>query len=215
MKRLIALALTIGALFHGGCTSAPATRQPDPSANVYHAVARLPQTVRLVAVLPLTSDADPNTDHGREALQPVLLSEIAKTTAFEMVAVDPEQLRAITGRATWNVQDVLPSDFLTRLHAATGCDAVLFCRLTHFRSYPPMAVGWDLKLVDINSRALLWAVDQVLDSGQPAVARAAREYYDQAIHVPPPKGDPSSVLQSPRLFGQYAAAMAVETIPAH
>jgi hypothetical protein len=121
----------------------------------------------------------------------------------------------VTGRAAWSAQDVLPSDFLARLHTATGCDAVLFCRLSQYRPYPPMAVGWDLKLVDVNSHTLLWAVDQVLDAGEPAVARSARGYYDKAIHVPPPKGDPSSVLQSPRLFGQYAAAVAVETIPTH
>jgi hypothetical protein len=215
MKFVVAFALTVGALFLSGCACTPIAPQARSSANVYHAVSRLPQTVHRVAVLPLTSDDDPSADQGRDALQPVLLSEIAKTTAFEMVAVDPGQLRAVTGRDTWSAQEVLPSDFLTRLQAATGCDAVLFCRLKQFRPYPPMAVGWDLRLVDVSSHALLWAVDEVLDSGKPAVACSARGYYEQAIHVPPPKGDPSSVLMSPRLFGQYAASVAVETIPTH
>lgn len=215
MKLVMAIAVTMGALFGGGCAPTPTVHQADSLSNVYRTVLRLPQTVRRVAVLPLTSDADPDADQGRDALQPVLLSEIAKTAAFEIMAVSPEQLRAVTGREAWSAQDVLPSDFLARLHTATGCDAVLFCRLKHYRPYPPMAVGWDLKLVDVSNHTLLWAVDQVVDSGEPAVARSARGYYDRAIHVPPPKGDSSNVLQSPRLFGQYAAAVAVETIPTH
>ncbi len=214
MRIVIALIATL-TLLCAGCKTAPKVTQAGPSINMYRVNSQLPQTVRRVAVLPLTADGEIGADQGTDTLQPVLYSEIAKAAAFETVVISPEQLRALTGRATWNAQDVLPADFLTRLHAATHCDAVLFCRLTQYRPYPPMAVGWNLKLVDVSSRNVLWAVDQVLDSGEPVVAMSAREYYNQAINVPPPKGDPGSVLLSPRLFGQYAAAVVVETIPTH
>jgi hypothetical protein len=214
MRIVIAVTLTL-TLLCTGCKTAPKTAQVSASLNAYRAGSQLPQAVHRVAVLPLTATGEIGADQGRDTLQPVLYSEIAKTAAFETVVISPEQLRALTGRAYWNAQDVLPADFLARLRAATHCDAVLFCRLTQFRPYPPMAIGWDLKLVEVSNRTLLWAVDQVLDSGEPAVARSAREYYVQAISVPSPKGDPSSMLLSPSLFGQYAAATVVGTIPTH
>ncbi|MGD1019099.1 MAG: hypothetical protein ABSA12_07240 [Verrucomicrobiia bacterium] len=215
MKFVVTLALTIGALFHGGCTSAPADRRAEPVNNVYSAVTRIPEPLRRVAVLPVTCEDDSDAEAGRDALQPVLLAELAKTSAFEVVPVSPEQLCAITGRSAWAAHEVLPSDFFSRMREATGCDAVLFCRLKQFRAYPPLAVEWDLKLVDANQRAIVWATDEVFDSGEPSVASAARRYYVQAIGHTPVVGDPGTILMSPRLFGQYAAAASLTALPAH
>jgi hypothetical protein len=214
MKLVVALGLTFGALFHAGCASAPAIGQAEPVSNVYGAVACLPAQLRRVAVLPVTCEYNSDAEAGRDTLQPVLLAELAKTSAFEVVPVDHEQLEAITGRPAWAAHEVLPSDFFSRMREATGCDAVLFCRLKQFRAYPPLAVEWDLKLVDANRRSILWATDEVFDSGEPSVAGAARRYYAQAIGHSSAIGDPSAILMSPRLFGQYAAAASLAALPA-
>ncbi|HVM59862.1 MAG TPA: hypothetical protein VMV72_03265 [Verrucomicrobiae bacterium] len=217
MKPSIASALMLTAVLSSGCAFIRLTGQTDsaPNANVYCAANRLPANLRRVAVLPVTCDDNLQAEAGRDALQPVLLAELAKTAAFEVVPLGREQLRAITGQSEWAANEVLPGDLLSRLRAATGCDAVLFCHLRQFRAYPPLAVGWDLKLVDAGQRSVLWAVDEVFDAGDPAVARAAAQYFARAEQRSAIASDPDSILMSPRLFGQYAAASSFAALPAH
>jgi hypothetical protein len=214
MKRLIAFTLFLCTFLSGGCLFGSATHETknNTTANVYRAT--LPATLRRVAVLPLTTDgSDLITQEGRDALQPVLYTELKKTRAFELVFVSPAQLRAVTGRAEWNAGEALPQDFFPRLHDAFGCDAVIFCRLGQFRAYPPLAVGWDLKLVDGSQRQMVWAIDEVYDAGDPSIETAARNYYERGVHTDDPLGDPGSILLSPRRFGQYTASAALSTLP--
>jgi hypothetical protein len=217
MKPGIIFTLALCTSLSSGCLFGAAHQETKTTttANVYHAAA-LPATLRRVAVLPLTTDsADLITEEGRDTLQPVLFTELKKTRAFELVFVSPSQLRAVTGRAQWNAGETLPLDFFSRLHEAFGCDAVIFCRLGQYRAYPPLAVGWDLKLVDGNQQHVVWAIDEVFDAGDPSVETAARSYYERGIHTDDPLADPSSILLSPRRFGQYTASAALSTLPSH
>ncbi|HTS18829.1 MAG TPA: hypothetical protein VMP11_14740 [Verrucomicrobiae bacterium] len=215
MKPPIASALILAAGLLSGCTSVRAVRQADPAPNAYSARVHLPSDLRRVVVLPVTCDNTPDAEVGRDALQPVLLAELTKVNAFEVVPISPDQLRAVTGKSRWEATELLPPDLFSRLHAATGCDAVLFCRLKQFRAYPPLSVGWDLRLVEVNQRSVLWAVDQVFDAGKTEVASAAQRYYARSEERSATIADPESVLMSPRLFGQYAAAASLAVLPAH
>jgi len=218
MKTCISCALILSAFLPFGCVSGPLARQApsaSPSApNVYSACTCLPTDLRRVAVLPVTCDGSFDAKAGRDALQPVLIAELTKTRAFEVAPVSREQLGAVTGKSEWSADEVLPSDFFTSLRTSTGCDAVLFCRLKQFRAYPPLAIGWDLKLVDARRNTVLWAVDEVFDSGKPEVASAAKRYYTQDVQRSETIGDPEVFLMSPRLFGQYSAATSVAALPA-
>ena len=214
MKSGITCALVLSTFLPFGCVSGPLARQAPSASNVYSASTRLPADLRRVAVLPVTCDGSFEAEAERDVLQPVLTAELTKTSAFEVAPVSREQLRAVTGKSQWCADEVLPSDFFTRLRASTGCDAVMFCRLKHFRAYPPVAVGWDLKLVDASRGRVLWAVDEVFDSGKPAVAKAAERYYAQAVGRSETIGDPEVFLMSPRLFGQYSAAASLSALPA-
>ncbi len=215
MKPCPALALTFAALLLGGCASSGSAGHPAVwMPNVYRTSNALPAGLRRVAVLPVTCESGVDAEAGRDALQPVLLAELSKTGAFQVVPVSPEDMRALTGRSFWSANEVLPSDFFERLRKATACDAVLFCQLKHFRAYPPVAVGWDLKLVEADHRSILWALDEVFDAGQPSIACAAQHYYAQATRPPSSLGDAQLVLLSPRLFGQYAAASSLAAMPA-
>jgi hypothetical protein len=203
---LVAVFLGAGFLAHPPCS-----RGGEPI-NVYRPAAQLPATVRRVAVLPVTIDADDLvTEEGRDALETVLYTELQKRAAADLVGISREQLRDLTGRKEWTTADALSPDFFERLRAATGCDAVVFSRLTHFRAYPPLGVGWNVQLIDTQKRSL-WAVDEVFDAGNPAVAAAARRYYVRSLHTPN-FCDSSTVLFSPRRFGQFAAAEVSATMP--
>jgi hypothetical protein len=145
-------------------------------------------------VLPLARDeSHVDLSSGCETLDPILQSELVKTKKFEVVAASPEMLRTLTGRLAWTGAEILPSDFFGSLQRAYGCDAVLFCQLTTFRAYAPLAVGWRMKLVDARTQKIIWAADEIFDAGEPAVAKDAEQFQKQEQNV---EGKTTSLFRS-------------------
>ncbi len=213
-KLLVGAAILLG-LFASGCQS---TRQITDYGPRYQptnivAVAKLPKSVRRVALLPLGQHREGSAlSEGAEHLSVVLETELRKMQAFEIVRVSPQQLLQWTGRSAWRADQALPTNLVSRVRAETGCDAVIFATLTAFRPYPPLAVGWDLRLVEIESQKVLWAVDEVLDAGAAPVARAAKDYSEAQLYGGR-AADDTTVLHSPQRFGQFAAATLAATLP--
>jgi hypothetical protein len=182
--------------------------------NVFQLAPRLPAELRRVALLPLAADAQmPMADAGRESLDAVLSGELSKTKKFELVPVTPDQLREWTGHSQWTAPQKLPADFFKVLAEHTGADAILFPELTVFRAYPPLAVGWRLKLVECTEQRVWWAIDEVFDAGESKVSNGARRFQQAEQRSPGALLDSTGILGSPRRFGQYAAATAVGTLP--
>jgi hypothetical protein len=208
-------ALALGSLSWGGCTSARPSQpgsgpgyQPN---NVYRANLRLPLDLRRVAVLPVSvEEGDWQADAGRTELQTVLLSELSKCNSFETVLVSPEQLTAWTHRASWRADEALPATLLGQVRQSTGCDAVLFAHLRPYHAYEPLVIGWNLKLAEVRSGAILWSADEVFDAAESSVARTAVAYQRQHVRS---ALDSSSILGSPRLFGQYTLSALLATLP--
>jgi hypothetical protein len=211
-------------LFFVGCSTAAKTAQweiitgPDHELNNVHKLApKLPERLRRVAILPLSVEpgtSDLNT--ARESLEPILQSELDRLNVFEVIRVSPEHMRQYTGRAEWSASDKLPQNFLSTLKNETGADGVLFCRLTRYHAYPPLAIGWSLKLVDATDAQVWWAADEMFDSSDPRVVNSARRWQldHQKYHKANPLlADSKTVLISPRRLGQYSAATLFATLP--
>jgi hypothetical protein len=182
--------------------------------NIYQASETLAPELKRVAVLPLASVTPAaEAEFGCKTLAPILLAELAKAQRFEAVPVSPEQLWRLTGRLEWKGDERLPRAFFDRLREALGCEAVLFPRLTHYQPYQPLMVGWHLTLVDSKAVRVLWSVDEVFDASQAAVVRAAWRYAARDPAPSPFSADLTSVLRSPRLFGQYTASAITATLP--
>jgi len=119
--------------------------------------------------------------------------------------------------------EALPPEFFGRVSEATGCDGILFCQLTRYEPYQPLAVGWKFSLVanpppgPVSAREMkdkiLWSADEVIDAGEPGVANAARDYYAQHLRNEAPSADASTILSSPVRFGQYTLAALLDTLP--
>lgn len=183
--------------------------------NVYTTFDQLPISMRRVAVLPLTCDANTSEQqYGRQVLEVVLSEELGKTKKFELIPVTGEQLRVWTGRTSWRAEEKLPADLLKKLQQELGCDAVLFSRLTQYRAYPPLTVGFSLKLVEISTTEFFWVVDEVFDATEPGVVNSARRYQLTREHLPAALSDSRSILNSPSGFGRYAANSVFQTLPA-
>ena len=139
-----------------------------------------------------------------------------KTGRFEVIVGDRERLNQMLRMQTFSAEDRLPQDFLQKVRDEFGCDAVMFSVLTHYRPYPPLAVGWKLRLVDAVDGQTWWTVDEVFDATDDRVAVGARKFqeknmkYNGAIPV---LQDTFTVLLVPRQFGMYTVRAVVETMP--
>ncbi|HLH52256.1 MAG TPA: hypothetical protein VKY92_01375 [Verrucomicrobiae bacterium] len=193
----------------GHVLTAPYTPQ-----NVFGSGAALPPNVRRVGMLPLYCDpAAPEVVAGRDALEPILRDELQKTHRFEITAITSEVLQVKTGKRAWTCEDALPRDLFSWLNETKGCDAVLFCTLTVFHGYAPLAVGWKMRLVDTRTRATIWAGDEIFDANRPGVQAGARHYQLGQWAGCGPRPDEWVMENCPRQFGQYAAARLLATLP--
>lgn len=218
--KLFAAAVSLAAAILGisGCTNGSFAGPPlgplyKPT-NIYRQTAKFPPHIRKVAVLPVSPEkGDPQAEAGREQAQSLLQGELAKTKIFQVILVDPEDLRRWTGRETWAAEDKLPLPLFGRLRDELGCDGVLFCRLRSYHAYKPLVVGWRFELVDLNERAVVWSADEVFDAGEPDVARAAQHYYANHGGEGRWTGESAVVLGSPRRFAQYTLSALLSTLP--
>lgn len=218
-RRAPVAAVVAGALFWlAGCATPPlgdiVTGPVYVPTNVFTITNRLPASLRRVALLPLTaSSSQPEIEAGRAQLEPVLRAELTRTRRFEVIPISPEQLRDATGQAAWSAEAELPPTLLRTLASRFGCDAVLFSRLTQYHAYPPLAIGWNLKLVDLSSAAVIWAADEVFDASQSTVANGARLYRQTHSQATGPLADSRQILMSPTAFGRYSAETLLGTLP--
>jgi hypothetical protein len=186
-----------------------------PLENIFAQPPVLPAGLHRVAVLPLAAKGrDADLPDGCEALQPVLFDELVRTEKFEVVSVRPENLRASSGRAAWTGAEQLPEGFFDSLRREYGCDAVLFCELTVYHAYAPLAIGWRLKLVDVRTRKIIWAADEVFSADQPAVSRKAWQFWLNRDKSAAKDEIRWRLASSPRQFGSYTAAELLSHLPA-
>lgn len=180
---------------------------PYQPQNVHRAVAKLPENVRRLAVLPLACNAANFDDsESRGELEELLRAQVATTHKFELIPTSAASLRSSTGQNAWSDQDTLPANFFDSLRENSGCDAVLFSELTVFRAYAPLAIGWRFKLVDARTKQILWAADELFDANQAAVQSGARHFSSNP-------DESWATLNSPRKFGQYTVATLMTTLP--
>ena len=182
--------------------------------NVFRASTNLPATIRRVAVLPVVADRHSlELQTAGESLAPMVAEELQRSGRFEVVLVTPERLSGLTGQRELAMEQVIPTNTLTRLRDAFACEAVLFTRVTQYRPYPPPAVGWRMKLVECTTQASVWAADEVFDSGETAVQNAARRYESGRSGAAPALADSRSILGSPSRFARYSLSALFGTLP--
>jgi hypothetical protein len=182
--------------------------------NVFLYAPTLSPEIKRVAVLPMAcEDQRPDLADGCATLQSVLQTELLKTRKFEVVCVNPESLRDCTGFLALTGCEILPRNFCDSIRELSGCDAVLFSQLTVFRAYEPLAIGLRMKLVNARTGQTLWAVDELIDAGERGVLKRAGPLQELGSWSVVPGCDEWVLRNSPRRFGQYAAAQVLGTLP--
>jgi TolB-like protein len=172
--------------------------------NVYTNPSPPMKAIRRVAVLPITTyNKDINSEYLRKTYQPIFMSELFKSKRFEVVEATPELLWELNNKKEWQAEEKLPSEFFTKLRDATGCEAVLFTRVTVFKPYPPVSMGLNIKLVECESAKIIWSTDEVFDAGNTRVANSARRYYQNNLSIDKTGADSYVILRTPTQFARY------------
>ncbi len=221
MKRTGLTGLTLAslmAIIACGCASS-AHKNPFAKQEYYEPQnfrqdsAWLPDTVRRVAVLPVsTLHPEEMTSVSRRQVDGFVGDAIAKTEMFEIIRVTPQQLKALTGKSSWSVEEKLPSNFFAILNERLGCEAVMFSELTVFKPYKPVVIGWKLHLIDSHEPRVWWASDLVFDSGTQAVANSAIKFSQENLSGGIKGASAETILLSPARFGQYTLAASLGTL---
>jgi hypothetical protein len=182
--------------------------------NVYRREPVLPINLRRVAVLPISiKETNPDFLKGQDSLEPILHNELAKQARFELVIVQPKQLKEWTGKDRWDAYEELPLSLIHTVEDKTGAHAVFFAHLTEFKAYPPIVIGWRMKLVGEDLQSI-WAVEEMFDAAEESISNSARLYDRGQVKNSPVLEDSRSILLSPRRFGQYTLKAVLDTLPA-
>ena len=194
-------AITLAAVLLAGCAG-----EAENRLGYYTAPRPDLLRVRRVAMLPLANESDhPGTELG--------LSE--------------ELFRAVQGCRLFHVRPMAPAaealppvgtqpftlDDLARLRRALGTDAVLAGAVTRWQPYPRMQTGLFLRLVDLRSGEVLWAVDHVWDATDEHTQRRLRRFFHRQMGTGSDPFGWELGTVSPRAFQKFVAHEVAETLP--
>ena len=182
--------------------------------NVVTNQVAMDRAVQRVAVLPLVfTGAYQERMATTEMIRSVMRQELVKRGAFESVFLSEAKLASLAGATDWKRGETLAEGFFESLSDALACEAVLFPAVSHYHPYPPQTIAWKMRLIDCRSRQTIWEIDELFDSGNVSVAKAADQYYNTFQSGGTRHLDERSVLNSPRRFGEYTAAAVLGTLP--
>jgi hypothetical protein len=173
----------------------------------------LPKEIRRVVILPVYWSKDPKSDFVCD-LDAILQLSLQRTNSFEVVPIDRETLFKLFHEYQFSSVSILPDDLLPTIAKNYAADAVMFLDLTQNRPYRPIAIGLRAKLVDAKSARIIWAIDSLFDSADPAVANAALDFSTRSTYKAERKDSTGSILLSPRAFASFVADAMFGTLPA-
>jgi len=187
-----------------------AEADPYKPTNLYP-IERLPKYFNRVAVMPVYHK-DPSSDNLSYSDE-IFLKEISTVGLFEVVPVSTTFCKDTFGKDRISSSDSLPESFFKTLVERFGANGVLFIDLHSFKPYRPITLGVRSKLVDLKSGEFMWAVDEVLDSGESSIMVSANSFQrTNHVNAISPKTN-NSIIQSPRLFTKFAASLIFDTLP--
>lgn len=212
------LCLALGCLALAACSTTvtawdPAVTGPLYQPDNYVGVARLPDSIRRVVFLPLSGGDVVPAEISAE-MTPIFTAALQRENRFEVVALSRAECRQALGGEEFRSTATLPHDFMEQLRTAYAADAVMLVDLTVLRTLRPLTLGVRAKLATTDATTvILWNFDEVLSTGEPAVANSARRFYlyNDAGLVPVDRSD--AILQSPTRFAAYVAATTFATLP--
>jgi hypothetical protein len=102
---------------------------------------------------------------------------------------------------------------IAALHKDLDCDAILLGTITTYQPYPHMRMGLQLKLLDLRSGQLVWAIDQVWDTTEARMEERLKKFFSTHMGKNYEPLGWRLALTSPRAFEKFVAWDAASTLP--
>ena len=169
-RLLVSFSTAFLALLLAGCETLPLSKPDGARTGPFYtpsnvrAAARLPESVRRIVLLPCGAADLRITEDTLRDLDRSLAAALTRSARAEISTLDRATLGRIAGRPNLLSTSVLPADFLARVSAATGADAVLFVDVTAYSPYPPLVLGLRGRLIETKEAVSLWNFDNILST---------------------------------------------------
>lgn len=158
--------------------------------------------IQRVGLLPFEGrDLSPERNRG---LQEAFRSEIARSTPWEIVLIEPRDLEMVVASEPHRRGWYRPKT-LIQLSKRHNLDALLFGTVTDDRFYPPQLLGLSTDLVSAETGLVIWSSSVHLDASDQRVRAGLKAFYPD-VADPQAEGTAFSVsLISPERFARFAA----------
>ncbi len=108
-----------------------------------------------------------------------LFLALQKKQVFGLTVVDRQD-------AAWrslqlDLDSAYTLDQLSAIRRTLKCDAILVGTITEYRPYPHLTLGLRMKLIDVGSGELLWALEQVWDASDKATEGRIKKYFERQM----------------------------------
>jgi hypothetical protein len=175
----------------------------------YLAPGGIPSDLTRVVFLPLVNHSPYPT--ASEGMTGAIAQAIQGTKLFHLEVAPPAD--AAYSCLPPDGQSPFTLKQLGDLRQSLGCDAVLVGVVNQFQPYPHMQGGIYIRLVDLRTGRLIWAVDHVWDTADERVRRRIQEFFECEL------GKSTDPLQwrlatvSPQAFDRFVAYEVAATLP--
>lgn len=172
--------------------------------NVYRDEAGAASIPKRVLVLPCYGTA---TMPVLQQLSEALVQSCGKVTAFKVIMPPKEKVTNVRAYRELSLAEA------KAWAKEVGADGILTCRIHACQMIRPLSLGAALSLWNIDKNAVVWSVDETMDTQMTPVASGARYYYLSEFRMSYPNRQSDQILDSPQLFFKYAFAELLKTLP--
>lgn len=201
-----------------GASSTPYDWSPWSSGIAYRPANVLaapvwPPLVKRVAVLPVACSLGDLPSDYFSAHDPIWRGSLQGSHRAEFVAVSRADLARLAGKASVSTVQPLPPDFLERVAAFSGSDAVAFLEVTSFNPYGSVSIGFRARITEVVSKVTVWAVEDVVHFDETAMAEVVKEGIARRETRSSLASEMSGVRLTPSKAVGYVATAIAKTLP--
>ena len=205
--RYCLLALVI--VLNTGCSKFIITPVEKPQGHFY-LDAKVPiSSVNRVALLEL--DNQSSERELPELLAQSLADEIGKKHLFSIRSIE----RSDPAWNTLNLEDIETYSYedLDLIRQDLNIDAIIFGTIERYGSFPRKMMAMKIKMVDVRTGQLIWAVEQVWDSTDKQVELRMKRYYKKELRTGYEPLNWEVLNTSPRAFNKFVSYEVADTLP--
>lgn len=111
-----------------------------------------------------------------------------------------------------DVQGMYTLEQLAQVHKSLGCDAILLGTVNGYQPFPHMSMGLQLRLVDLETGQLIWAMDEAWDAADQSTKKRIKEFYKTQSDSGSKDIGEQIVTLSPLMFVKFIAHEVTSTM---